>query len=88
MSIKSVHIEAAGAAAAAAAAQESTDRSALASVTDGVAENFVDLLLWGHSPVWVWGTVHPDELWPKDCNFKKNIKNIILLLLETKANLD
>lgn len=61
MSIKGIHVEAAGAAAT--AAQERADRSALASVTDGIAEHFVDLLLWGHPPVWVWGTVHPDELW-------------------------
>lgn len=43
MSIKGIHVEAAGAAAA--AAQERTDRSALTSVTDGIAEHFVDLLL-------------------------------------------
>lgn len=49
MSIKAVHIEAAGAAAA--AAQERADRSALTSVTDGIAEHFVDLLLRGHPPV-------------------------------------
>lgn len=43
MSLKAVHVEAAGAAAA--AAQEGADGSALASVADGIAEHFVDLLL-------------------------------------------
>lgn len=61
MSVKSVHIEAAGATAA--AAQKRTHCSALAGVADGIAEHFVDLLFWGHPPVWVWGTVHPDKLW-------------------------
>lgn len=61
MSVKAVHVQAAGAAAA--AAQKGADRSALTSVTDGIAEHFVDLLLRGHPPVWVWGTVHPDKLW-------------------------
>lgn len=64
MSVEAVHVEAAGAAAA--AAQEGADRSALTSVTHGVAEHFVDLLLRGHPPVRVWGTVHPDKLW-QDC---------------------
>lgn len=63
MSVKAIHIQAAGAAAAAAAAQEGADRPALTGVTHGVAEHFVDLLLRWHPPVWVWGTVHPDELW-------------------------
>lgn len=72
MPLKAVHVEAAGAAAA--AAQEGADGSALASVADGIAEHFVDLLLWGHPPVWVWGTVHPDELWREDEPISK-IKN-------------
>lgn len=45
MSIIAVHVEAAGAAAAATAAEERTDRPALTSVTDSIAEHFVDLLL-------------------------------------------
>lgn len=61
MSFEAIHVEAAGAAAA--ATQERTYRPALAGVADSVAEHFVDLLLWGHPPVWVWGTVHPDKLW-------------------------
>lgn len=61
VSVIAVHVEAAGAAAA--AAQERTDGPALTSVTHSVAEHFVDLLLWRHPPVRVWGTVHPDELW-------------------------
>lgn len=52
MSVKAVHVQAAGAAAAA-AAQKGADCSALTSVTDGIAEHFVDLLLRGHPPVWV-----------------------------------
>lgn len=43
MSVKAVHVEAAGAAAA--AAQERPHRPALTGVADGVAEHFVDLLL-------------------------------------------
>lgn len=69
VSVKAVHVEAAGAAAA--ASQECTDGPALTSVTHGVAEHFVNLLLWWHPPVWVWGTVHPDELW-QDLVKKKN----------------
>lgn len=68
MPVQAVHVEAA--AAAAAAAQERAHRSALASVTHGVAEHLVDLLLRGHPPVRVGGTVHPDELW-KDDRLKK-----------------
>lgn len=60
MSVKAVHVQAAGAAAA--AAQEGADRPALAGVTHRIAEHLVDLLLRGHPPVWVWGAVHPDEL--------------------------
>ena len=66
MPVQGVHVEAAAAAAAAAAAQEGAHRSALASVTHGVAEHLVDLLLRGHPPVRVGGTVHPDELWRDD----------------------
>lgn len=74
MSIEAVHVEAAGAAAA--AAQERTDRSALTGVTDGVAEHLVDLLLWRHPPVWVWGTVHPDELWQEEFQSKQDLRNV------------
>lgn len=61
VAVEAVHVEAAGAAAA--AAQEGADRPALAGVANGVAEHLVDLLLGGHPPVRVRGTVHPDELW-------------------------
>lgn len=49
LAIEAVQVEAAGAAAA--AAKEGADCSALAGVTNGVAEHLVDLLLRRHPPV-------------------------------------
>lgn len=42
--------------------QESPHRAPLPGVTHRVAEHFVYLLLRGHPPVGVGGTVHPNEL--------------------------
>lgn len=82
MSLKAVHIEAAGAAAA--AAQKRADSPALTSVTDGVAEHFIDLLLWWHPPVRVWGTVHPDKLW-QDYELKVKSKDVFALCVKIRA---
>lgn len=49
VSLKAVHVDAAGAAAA--AAQEGPDGSALTGVAHGITEHLVDLLLRGHPPV-------------------------------------
>lgn len=41
--------------------QESSHCSPLPGMTHSIAEDFVDLFLWGHPPVGVGGTVHPNE---------------------------
>ena len=73
--VVALHVQAAGAAVAAtaasaatttaAAAQEAGHSAALPGVAHRVAEHLVDLLLRWHPPVWVGGTVHPDELWER-----------------------
>lgn len=49
--------------------QESPHCPPLSGVTDSVAEHFVYLLLRGHPPIGVGGTMHPNE-------FCRNIHNI------------
>ena len=51
--------------------QESAHGSPLPGVTHSIAEHFVYLLLWGHPPVGVGGTVHPNEFCGNIHNSKK-----------------
>lgn len=55
----------------AAVVQESSHCPALSGVTHGIAEHFVYLLLRGHPPVGVGGTVHPNEFCGNTNNSKK-----------------
>lgn len=55
--------------------QESPHCPALSGVTDSITEHFVYLLLRGHPPIGVRGTVHPNEFCGNTNNSKKREKS-------------